>query len=207
MKGFAKHLMMASALLLITVLMAACGHKDIDCPCEGTEINVRFEWDNAHNAAVDGMTLFFYPLDGMNRIWRFDIAGRDGGRVMLPAGEYMMTACNNDLRGVSLADTDSPTSIRAKVDRKVADGMYASTGMLYSCVVGELEVTPCGVRYLTHDGSVKDCGQKLVRCRPDSLSTHYTIMLKDVKGLKNVRNVAVAFGEVSQSIYLVTSVH
>lgn len=46
----------------VASLLMSCSHKDIDCPAPEAQIEVVFEWDKAHNAAVDGMTLFFTLL-------------------------------------------------------------------------------------------------------------------------------------------------
>ena len=164
--------------VLLTVAMSSCAHKDIECPAGAAPIEILFEWDNARDADVAGMTLFFYPTDGKGHIWRFDIAGRDGGPVDIPPGTYRMVACNNDVAGLALEDTGSASAIRAVAARQVADSVYAGTAMLYGAVVGRLEVTPCAVRYTTDAGRIKECGKRLVRCRPDSLATCYTIAVR-----------------------------
>ena len=190
------------ALAALVCIAVSCGHKEIDCPATANGIEILFEWDNARDADIEGMTLYFYPTDGHNRIWRFDIAGRDGGHIELPSGTYRMIACNNDLPGISLEDTSSAATIMATASHKVADGVYASTGMLYGAIVEQLEITPCGVSYLRSDGTVKECGKGLVRCRPDTLATKYTVSISNVIGIEGVRTVEAEFGPVYSSMYL-----
>lgn len=199
-----RHTPTSSIALSIWLMVAvtSCSHKQIECPALSTGIEIRFEWDNARNADVDGMTLFFYPLDSHSRIWRFDIAGRDGGRVELPVGSYTMIACNNDLPGAAIEGTQSASVIHSSPTRRLEDGAYASTGMLYGGVVSRIDVTACGVRYTTPDGLAKNCGKGLVRCRPDSLSTQYTVAFRNVKGLESVRSVSVLVGPVASEIFL-----
>lgn len=192
----------ASIALILWLVATSCSHKQIECPALSTGINIRFEWENASNADVDGMTLFFYPVDGHSRIWRFDIAGRDGGRVEIPVGSYMMIACNNDLPGAAIEGTQSASVIHSSPTRRLENGVYASTGMLYGGVVSRIDVTVCGVRYITPDGMVKNCGKGLVRCLPDSLSTHYTVAFRHVKGLESVRSVSVMIGPVASELFL-----
>lgn len=191
-------------LIALAALLASCAHKAIECPAAPAGIEIRFEWDRAPAADVDGMSLYFYPLDSYSRLWRFDIAGRDGGRVELPSGTYRLIACNNDLPGTAIDGSGSLSTVCATAARPVADGVYASTGMLYGAVVSELEVTPCGVRYTTADGTVKHCGRGLVRCRPDSLSTHYTVSIRHVSGIERARSVAADVGPVASGVMLDT---
>lgn len=188
--------------VLLSAVMSSCAHKDIECPAGGAPIEILFEWDNVRDADVAGMTLFFYPLDGKGRIWRFDIAGREGGPVDIPPGTYRMVACNNDVAGLVLEDTGSASAIRAVAARHVADSVYAGTAMLYGAVVGRLDVTACAVRYTTDVGSIKECGKRLVRCRPDSLATCYTIAVRKASGLESVRGVSAVLAPVSSGVFL-----
>ena len=84
------NLMLSVAL---TVFMLSCQHKDIACPGldAGDGIKVLFDWTSAPDAAPDGMTVIFFPLDADGRIWHFEIAGREGGRVKLPCGHYTVS--------------------------------------------------------------------------------------------------------------------
>lgn len=193
--------------LLLSAGMSSCAHKDIECPAGAAPIEILFEWDNARDADVAGMTLFFYPTDGKGQIWRFDIAGRDGGPVDIPPGTYRMVACNNDVAGLTLEDTGRASSIRAVAARQVADSVYAGTAMLYGAVVGRLEVTPCAVRYTTDSGRIKECGKRLVRCRPDSLATCYTIAVRKATGLESVRGVSAVLAPVSSGVFLESGIN
>lgn len=188
--------------LLATVSATSCRHKDIECPGTTQGIHVLFEWDRSVGAQVAGMTLYFYPLDSHSRTWRFDITGRDGGHVELPPGRYRLIACNNDLPGIALEDTGTPESIIAAARRQTDPGVYTTTGMLYGGTVQDLEVTPCGVRYVTESGTVKECGQGLVRCHPDSLATQYTVILRNVNGMRHVRSANAILKGTRRAIYL-----
>lgn len=191
-------------VLLVLTAITSCRHKELLYP-DPEEVKVVFEWDNASGADVDGMALFFYPLDGHSRIWRFDIAGRDGGAVTLPCGTYELIACNNDLPGITLEDTQSPATILASARRPASGketGVYAGTGMLYRGEINRLEVTPCGVRYISATGVFKDCAYRTVRCRPDSMSTVYTVNFTNVSGIERMRSAFVALEGVSPSILL-----
>lgn len=187
---------------VVMVSATSCRHKDIECPRGMQGIHVMFEWDRSADADVEGMTLYFYPIGAGGSVWRFDIAGSEGGQVELPAGRYRMIACNNDLPGVRLEDMGNPSTIHATVNRLIEPGVYGSTGMLYDAVVRDLEVTPCGVRYVTEAGTVKECGHGLVRCHPDSLATHYAVVFRKVKGLERVRSANLILKGVRDAIDL-----
>lgn len=188
--------------LTVIVTATSCEHKDIECPGASQDLHILFEWDKAAGARVAGMTLYFYPLENHGRIWRFDIAGRDGGHVEVPAGTYSLIACNNDLPGIILEDADSPATIRATARRQTGEGIYTSTGMLYGVAISRLEVTPCGVRYITEAGAVKECGRGLVRCHPDSMATDYTVRLGRISGMGRIRSASAVLEGVRTSMLL-----
>ena len=194
-----------AALAVAAMLQAAtasCAYKDIECPAGAAGIEILFEWDRAPRAEVEGMTLFFYPADSYSRIWRFDIAGRNGGRIEIPPGTYRLIACNNDLAGTSVTGTENASTIRAAAARRMDDGAYATTGMLYGTGVASLEVSECGVRYTTADGTAKDCARGIVRCHPDSMATVYTIDIRHVTGMAHIRSASAELEPVSPAILL-----
>lgn len=85
---------------ILTVLFlaaaAACDHKELLYPGKGMQVvSVSFNWRNAPEADPAGMTVIFFPSEGGD-IWRFDISGRNGGAVKVPAGQYNVLAFNND---------------------------------------------------------------------------------------------------------------
>lgn len=176
--------------VLILALQCGCSHKDILCPGnEPRTLTVRFMWDHAPKAEPAGMTAYFFPLSEGTRMWRFDIAGRDGGTVELPPGEYRFLAVNNDLPGVLFGGQDSFDTFSARARGAGASGVLGSTGMLYGCTVERVEVTICGINYITQEGMVKECRKGLLRCSPDSLSTVYNVILRQCTGLDKVKSV------------------
>lgn len=186
--------------VLLIILTASCGHKEIVCPGDSVRtIDVKFIWNKAPGADVDGMTLYFYPVSDWTRMWRFDIAGHDGGKVELPAGRYRMIAVNNDLPGIEFDGADTFNGLTARA-RSAGGTSVRPTGMLYAAVVDNLEVTLCGVEYTLEDGSCKECPKSLVRCYPDSLSTVYTVVFRDIKGVDRVRSATARLDGVASSM-------
>lgn len=187
---------------LAAAMLASCAHKDIECSSVTREIEVLFEWDKAPQAHVKGMTLYFYPMDSYSKIWRFDIAGRDGGRVELSPGHYRMIACNNDLPGIWLEDTGKFSGLTATGASRIDTTTVATTGMLYGVTVREIGVTPCGVRYTTADGNIKECVKGLVRCQPDSLSTQFTVRLTHPVGAGRIRTAYARLAPIASAMVL-----
>ena len=74
--------LLSVCVLAMALILQSCRHSAIICPDGGGRvIDVRFMWDDAPDAMPDGMTLYFFPVNSDGNIWRFDIAGRDGGKV------------------------------------------------------------------------------------------------------------------------------
>lgn len=191
-------------VLMMSAVLCGCGHKDIVCPgAEPRPVAVLFMWDKAHEACVDGMTLYFYPLSAGGRMWRFDIAGMDGGAVELPVGRYRMLSVNNDLPGVTFSSVGSYETFEANA-RIASNGRAYPTGMLYAACVQDVEVTLCGVSYRLPDGSVKDCPMGVVRCAPDSVATVYDISLTNLKGGGNVRSITAMLSGIASSVIVAT---
>lgn len=167
--------------------MASCHHKEIMCPgSEEYQVNVVFEWDKASGASPDGMTLYFYSENGECR--KFDIAGKNGGPVQLPAGRYSMVAYNNDLPSVVVSDAQSFHEIKVEALRVKEKNYLANVGMLYESTIDMIEVTRCGVNYVREDGTEKECNQRIVRSHPDSITSIYTVIFKNVSGISGVKN-------------------
>lgn len=184
------------------LLLAGCTHKDIVCPYEETRVvRVSFEWDRASGADPAGMTIYFYPLGEGGQVWRFDVAGRDGGEVELPIGRYRMLAVNNDLPGLTFTGQNGYQTLTATT-RELDQSYVCPTGMLYSGKVDEAEVTLCGVSYITEEGSLKECPVGVIRCWPDSMATVYTVNVEEIRGIERVRSVSMVLEGLAAQKYI-----
>lgn len=191
-----------AAVVLSGATLVSCSHKDIACPgSEVRGIDVVFEWTRAPEAKPEGMTLMFFPLGAREQVWRFDIAGADGGSVEIPTGTYRMIAFNNDDASVRITDTQSFDGMTASA-RNTDRDMFGTTGMLYRAEVEYLEVTPCGVSYSADDGSCKECPRSVVRALPDSVCTVYDIRVSDIKGIGRVKKAYAALSGTDSSLRL-----
>lgn len=182
-KEFCLTLMIA----VMATVAVSCSQKEIMCP-DGMQqtITVRFDWESHPEAAPKGMTLLFYSASQGGKVWRFDIAGREGGPVTLPTGTYALLAFNNDLPGIRTEALETYAGACALL--KTSAGISTGCGELYSGTVPRIEVTPCGVTYLTPSGEVKECGLGVVRCPMNPLWSLYTVRVLDVKNLELLRS-------------------
>lgn len=196
--------------IVVTILLAliyGCGHKDIyDLGDTTGRIDVAIEWDHAPAASPAGMTLYFFPTSKNGRIWRFDIAGPNGGTVDIPTGYYQMIAVNNDLPSVKISDSSSFLDFTEKIVEKTvgagSDAALQSAGMLYGGVIDFLEVTPCGVVYHTDEGTVKECRYGIVRCHPDSLTTIFNVIIRNINEGERVTSAKAAISGVGNGIHI-----
>ncbi len=167
----------------------ACHHKDIECPWNiDRDISVIFNWENAPAANPEGMALYFFPASEGGRIWRFDIAGKEGGTVNLPIGKYRMLAFNNDTRNIDFTGAASYFTFTA-TSPSLGEDLRRMPDMLWSGHTSEIDVTACGVKYLLPDGAWKECVKGLVRCSPGPCIINYTVVVKDVENISGVASV------------------
>lgn len=196
-----RYLIAILTFVAVAAMLFSCDHKEIVCPYgEQARVEVVYDWENAPEADPEGMALYFYPQSPGGKIWRFDLSGRDGGSVELPCGRYSLVTCNNDRPGVTLLNTDSYHTVGVGAPLAGDKGMLGSTGMLYSATLSEVDVTPCGVSYITPQGEKMTCPYGVVRCAPDSLSTLYTVIISDVEGLDSAKTSTATIAGVGSSV-------
>ncbi|MDE6333807.1 MAG: DUF5119 domain-containing protein, partial [Muribaculaceae bacterium] len=122
--------------------------------------------------------------------------------IELPYGGYRLVTFNNDLPGVRIEDTESFGTISAIARMVSGYDAIGSTGMLYGTAVEEVHVSCCGVRYIDARGKIKECGQGLIRCRPDSLAVRYTAVFDNTSNLDGVRSAYVLLHGPGESLRL-----
>ena len=97
------YVMISSLSLLL--LVTACEHKELCYHHPHTaQLQVEFDWsyapDAERNNEVEGMCLWFYPVDEAGtqtgEPMRYDLAGMKGGTVEIPVGRYQVLYYNND---------------------------------------------------------------------------------------------------------------
>lgn len=172
------HIWMSAVAATILAAAAACSHKEIICGGEGMRrVEIAFDWQRAPAADPAGMTLFFFPEEPGSKIWRYEIAGREGGDVELTPSIFSIVAFNNDLPGVRIADATSYGSLAA----------YAQP---ISTASAE-EIAPTGILYtaLSDRFAVSLCGDSRLHLSPDTINIEYVVIARRCRGLEGVRSV------------------
>lgn len=110
----------AAAFCAACILLCGCHQKDLVYPDSAMiKISVNFDWTYAPDADPDGMTVVFFPEDDGGHIWRYELAGRKGGRIEIPAGHYRMMAFNNDTKDIIYSGTSHMESYNAFTSESV----------------------------------------------------------------------------------------
>lgn len=180
LKGMAGRIYTVLPVVALCAVLYGCGQRDV-LEADGVprDIEIRFMWDYAEGADVEGMTVYFFPHTGVGKVWRYDVSGSEGGKLTVPSGVYDVIALNNDLPGISLSGTEDFGTLEAHaVGITGLPEVSRATGMLYGASLERVEINGCGVTYTQHDGTLKQCPQGLMRCWPDSLSTVYHLIIE-----------------------------
>lgn len=86
-----------TAAAALMVLVASCDHRELCYDhSHWLDLNVAFDWSSAPEASPQYMVLYLFPVDGGEPI-RYELAGHEGGKIRVPAGEYHTVTFNGDL--------------------------------------------------------------------------------------------------------------
>lgn len=174
-------------ILPLACLLASCRQKNLMHPEDSKGVlAIHFMWDFQPDANPSGMTLYFYPLQDEGMIWRFDIAGKEGGTVEIPYGRYELIAFNNDLPGIRLGKSESPMGITASLIS--SEGIARPGNPLFRGTLF-IDFTPRTVIFADGNTHDTDTGSlPTAVCRPVRLSTNYNVTVTDIKGAERIRS-------------------
>lgn len=119
-------------LFSVVTLLAGCTHKEL-CEDHGhiVEIDVVFDWTNAADASPESMSLYLFSEDGTNP-QRYELMGRDGGRIKISKGIYHAICFNGDTHNIECINRDNLSTFLIR--SKDADDVTVSTGWGFSSV-------------------------------------------------------------------------
>ena len=182
--------------------LTSCRQKELVFPEAGMHVlDVKFEWPETIAEKPKGMTLWFFSLDVDRQVWRFDIAGHEGGPVELPHGEYTLIACSNDVAGIRFTDTSSPRSLAATL--LASDSTAGPIAPLYHVLAEHITFSPSGLEW-TEEGASQDRSGVLptLPCHPHRISTTYDIELRHLPGWERVQKARLRFHGVCDCLKL-----
>lgn len=206
--GMARITVCAAFGVCLSLLLGGCRQKELVYPASTmVKVSIAFEWDQAPEADPTGMSVVFYPTDADGSIWRFELPGKDGGVVSIPAGSYRMLAYNNDTRYIYYRDQESidtftaytdaftvhwPQALTGALPTLATTTVYRSPEELYCGEIDDLTVELCKVTYLPDNsadgaGTTKECPYHLVRCHPGPRTCNYTTVFRNVVNAESFR--------------------
>lgn len=209
--GSGKFCRLSVLLCTILVLLCGCNQKELVYPSSTMiKVTVKFDWSDALEANPDGMTVVFFPEGAEGSIWRYELSGREGGDIEIPAGRYRMMAFNSDTQYIMYSGTSHMWSYKAYTDKSVPVAWpdtvvasypellsytgYKSPDMLYCGIDEDISVELCSVSYRPcrsggglSEAEVKECGHHVLKCFPGSRTSSYTCVLRDVVNIEGMR--------------------
>ena len=89
-------------LIAALVLTLSCDHKELLYDVDWTvALNVNFDWSKAPTANPEGMSVYMFDLDKPGtRPERYDLIGKNGGRIKIVPGNYSFVCINNDVENI-----------------------------------------------------------------------------------------------------------
>ena len=89
-------------LIVAFVLTLSCDHKELLYDVDWTvALNVNFDWSKAPTANPEGMSVYMFDLDKPGtRPERYDLIGKNGGRIKIVPGNYSFVCINNDVENI-----------------------------------------------------------------------------------------------------------
>lgn len=197
-------------VLLFPALLCGCNQKDLVYPASTMiKISVDFDWMYASDADPEGMSLVFFPEGEDGRVWRYELSGRNGGEIEIPAGRYRMIAFNNDTKYIMFSGTSHlrsynayteesvpvewPKSVTDSYPRLISCKGYRSPDPLYCATVEDVDVELCSVSYRpcrpgdnSSEAEIKECGRHILKCFPAPRTSNYTCILRNVTNIESM---------------------
>lgn len=191
-------------LSFLAIGVSSCHHKDLIFDAKNTlEVQVVFDWRNAPEANPESMALYLFETSGKDPM-RFVFTGREGGKIILPYGEYDALCLNNDnidwaeIHNSSMMETFEILSQEENafdINALLPD-TYKSTGQDNK---EKMLKTP-GMLWAVKGDRFRlrqtDTGLKTVTLYPEEVICHYTVDIYDIENLKYNSETTI-FGSIS----------
>lgn len=208
------------AAILAILALPSCEHKDL---CyhhpHVVKLRLQFDWRDAPDANPQGMSVFFYPIDGTDAPHRrIDFSNTTGGEIDIEVGKYHIITYNNDTEATQFNFTndfnnhhaftregdlfESVTGSSAGTKAPRASGtederVVISPDEIWGCNALEVEVTEQGVSYKCFPLSEKDdwygkdpiVTEHVITLYPHDFLCLYSYEIRNVKGLDNVASM------------------
>ncbi len=216
-------------VLVAALALSSCEHKDLCYHHPHTaKIKVVFDWSKAPDANPEGMSVYFFPVEG-GTPRRFDLS-REGGYVEIVIGEYNVVVNNNDTEAVLFGNTASYSDFKYYTrEGGILEPLYGrndftaprpvgtedesvviSPDMMWGTSAVGIDITDSGT-YYTHETVTSSSPDPQVRVDnttetiltfvPEDLICTYTYEVRNVKNLKHIRQMSGALTGLSGELY------
>lgn len=209
------------SLLLLPVMISSCIYDDLPVCDEIMQLTIVNTWENAPQAAPEGMAYLFFP-NGSIEPWRFDFPGRDAGTVNLPEGIYRFVMFNDDTAAIKFRVDDNGELEAYCREGNILEGLKGGIGKEHVDYSREkVEICPDmmwseGYPYvnLAYDKVTYDIPtshaqnrriidyDKVMRTYPARIIARYTYEIVDVANTGGIRRMCAAMSGLASSITL-----
>lgn len=185
-------------ILMLSATLAGCRHKDlIDEEVPTGEPEIVFDWSLVPTANPASMSAYLYEHESENPI-RFEFAGRNGGKVRIPAGLYSGMAMNSDdtdwakLRNNT--DIDHFEVYTGDAEALISSGISTRSLPRSASAADENIVKSPGLFWAARSNNlwlaVADEDKKFIFYMDEAVS-HYTVDVVEVKNMENLEGKSV----------------
>lgn len=213
-------------LAFMTLSLASCNHKHL---ClhhpHDIKLKVEFNWQNAPDANLLGMCVFFYPVDGGDPR-RVDFKGTQGGYVELTVGKYHVLTYNNDTEAILFANGSFAKHRAYTREGNILEPVLGSSAgaprasgteeekvvitpdMLWGTTSLDVEITDEGLCYTCIPFNENATHQKVeskeyvITLYPREFLCHYSYEIRNVQNLKHASQMCASLSGMSGGMTL-----
>ncbi|MBR5856684.1 MAG: DUF5119 domain-containing protein [Bacteroidales bacterium] len=218
-----KNLLTALLYAVLVLFAASCQHKDL-CVHHPHVVTLRvdFNWQNSPDANPDGMSVYFYPVNG-GTPERFDFIGRNGGSIKLTVGKYHVITHNNDTESIMFANNHKFDQYEAySREGGLFEPIYGSSAapgpkakdaedekvvitseMMWGCPAFDVEVTDTGIGYTCIPEKDKDkyesvqLEEHVITLYPCDQMCYYSYEIRNIGNIKYAEQMCASLSGMS----------
>ncbi len=197
--------------LIVIIFASSCVHKKL-CYDHIHTVNLRvnFDWQNAPEATPKTMIVYLYPNTGEAPL-RYDLAGKDGGIIRVPFGNYTALCVNGETDNLEGLNNSSPYTFELTTKQTSLLGSLGFLGVKSESAPRangtedeEIKLQPDEFWYDVINGIelTKDKLEDNISLSPRETFCTYNVEIRNVENLKYVNGVSFALSSLSGGVRL-----
>lgn len=200
----------AILLAILAASLLSCHHQEL-CehhPHSGI-VRVVFDWENAPEVNPPHMQVWFYPTDG-SRHTPFQLVGRDGGVVNIPAGEYNIICLDGSHENIAYKDQElfhgfeiytRPTTLLAPMQR-ASSNVPVANGTEEQPVITEPDPV---YGHSLANVMIEDNVPVTITMYPQPLTCTYEVVIHNVENLARAEQLSASMSGLAPSLHVSTA--